>query len=109
MHKRLALFSGGIVKKKKSPKPKRKPKEISKPRDPNGIRELAEELREIAGRLESYAASMEAMKIPSIRPLTGNFHQATERIRVFSAQQVLAKLVAEGARRGHDAHEFFSR
>jgi hypothetical protein len=89
--------------------PKRRPKEISKPRDAKGIRDLAAELREIAQRLEGYAAKMEAMGIPSIKPLTGNFHRAVERIRVFTAQQVLAKLVAEGARRGLDAHKFFGK
>ena len=89
--------------------PKRRAKEISKSRDAKGIRELAAELREVAQRLEGYAANMEAMGIPSIKPLTGNFHQAVEKIRVFAAQQVLAKLVAEGARRGLDAHEFFGK
>jgi hypothetical protein len=93
---------------KKKPQ-KRKPKEISKPRDADGLRELAGELTELAQRLETYADGMEAMGIASIRPLTGNFHLAVERIRIFTAQQVLARLVTEATRQGRDAHEVLGR
>jgi hypothetical protein len=88
-------------------KAKRKPKEASPPRDSEGIRSLAGELREVADRLEAYADTMKEMGIPSIKPLTGNFHQALEKIRVFTAQQVLAKLMVEAERSGKDAHEIF--
>ncbi len=86
---------------------KRKPKKVSTPRDAAGIRELAEDVRALADRIDSYADQMDRMKIDAIRPLTGNFYQAVERIRVFSAQHILAKLVAEAEKRGFDAHEVF--
>lgn len=93
---------------KKPAKKARAPKEVSPPRTAQGIRALAVELREAAQRLEDYAHTMQALKIPTIRPLTGNFHRAMERIRVFTAQQVLAKLMAEAERAGKDAHECFA-
>ena len=86
----------------------RRKKEVSKPRDPNGIRQLSAELRDVADRLDHYAENMEEMGIETIRPLTGNFHLAVEKLRIFAASQVLSKLVAEAARLGVDAHEVFA-
>jgi hypothetical protein len=96
------------VPEKKTAKKSRKPKETSAPRKPDGIRALAAELREVADRLEGYADSMESLGIASIKPLTGNFHQALEKIRVFTTQQVLARLMVEAEKLGKDAHDVFA-
>ncbi len=94
--------------KKKPPKKPRGPKERSEPRTPQGIRALATELREVADRLDGYADSMQSLGIPAIKPLTGNFHQALEKIRVFTTQQVLARLMVEAEKLGKDAHDVFA-
>jgi hypothetical protein len=96
------------VPEKKTAKKPRQPKERSEPRNPQGIRALATELREVADRLDSYADNMRSLGIPSIKPLTGNFHQALAKIRVFTTQQVMAKLMVEAEKLGKNAHDLFS-
>ena len=82
-------------------KPKgRTPKQISSPRDADGIRELAAPLRDIAKRIEGYAGQMENLNISSIRPLVGNFTRAVKKLEEFMARQLLAKIASE-------SHEFF--
>jgi hypothetical protein len=87
---------------------KRRPKERSYPRSHEGIRALADELRDVVRRLDRYADSMQTLGIASIRPLTGNFHQALERIRLFTTQQVLGRLIVEASKLGIDAHELLA-
>jgi hypothetical protein len=94
-----------VSKKKQPSKKPRGPKERSQPRTSEGVRNLAAELREVADRLEGYADSMQSLGIRSIKPLTGNFHQALEKIRVFTTQQVLARLMVEAEKLGKKAHD----
>jgi len=93
-----------VAKKNKKKKPKRKPKRPSLVRDINGVRALAAEVREVANQIEAYADGMITMNVPTIRPLTGNFHRALETIRVFAIQQVLGKIMAHAARNGAGSH-----
>lgn len=85
----------------------RKPKKASSPRDAAGIEELAGELRSIAETIDGYADAMRKMNIESIRPLTGNWDLAVAKIRDVIAKQILARLLVEAAKRGHEAHELF--
>ncbi len=107
MAKKKTSHTNGKQPSQKPSKKPRAPKERSQRRTPQGIRALAAEVREVAERLDEYARTMQALDIASIRPLTGNFHQALERIRVFTAQQVLAKLMVAAERAGKDAHQCF--
>ncbi|MBI1903499.1 MAG: hypothetical protein HYS13_20540 [Planctomycetia bacterium] len=78
----------------------RNPKQISAPRDADGVRQLATPLRKIADEIESYAEHMERLGVAEIRPLTGNFVRAVDKLADFLARQLLAKIAAE-------SHEFF--
>jgi hypothetical protein len=87
------------------PEKKRKPKQKSTARTPEGIKELADELRDLAAELDRYAINMRRMGIPTVKPAIGNFNNAVKKIKDFTAAQIVAKLLLLGSKRGYTIHD----
>ena len=84
---------------------KRKPKQAAESKTPDGLRGLADELREIASKIDLYAQAMEVLDVGKMRMSTGNFNNAKKKILEFITSQISNRLALFAVRRGSELHD----
>lgn len=98
---RMAKASGS------GPPRKRKPKVVSGWKTAEQVGDIALDLENLAEQIRALAVNMDRLGIERIKPLMGNYLNATQEIREFIAKQLIARLLPLAAKRGEDIHQLF--